>query len=584
MDQHVTHALHSTSGEPRVSNQTALEIHLRCGYKLIHFSSLEELRAMSELRRVAQGLGGGRNRALYAWAETSGLVDYGTGQEIKNTASPEKALQWIIERESGNNASPAIYILKDIHPFINSRTGRSTIVRKLKDTVLALEPTLSAIVLLSGPQLEIPAELEKDLVIIDFDLPTIEEISAKYSEMVSQYRQNPNLNIQVGEDDITALARAAQGLTLAEAELAFGKAIAVDRQLDASDVSVIIDEKRQIVRKSGILTFENPGKMGEVGGLENLKAWLEKRKGIFSQDARRYGLTSPKGVMLTGVPGCGKSLCARAMASIWGIPILRLDMGAVFGGLVGQSEANIRKAIKAAEAMAPCILMIDEIEKGLAGTGGSGDGGTATRVFGNILSWMSDKTASVFVVATANEFDRLPPEMLRKGRFDEIFFVDFPHEGEREAILRIHVQKAFARREPKPGEEELAKLLADFNFDGPYEVQPGNEELTGSLVAISRDLTGAEIEQAVLAGMIEAFNDGMRPLEGRDVAICIARTVPLIDTMRQRITTLRERAKECTVWASKEAGSAPVGSSTKLDAAPTSPTTPPRHGGRGVDF
>jgi SpoVK/Ycf46/Vps4 family AAA+-type ATPase len=256
-------------------------------------------------------------------------------------------------------------------------------------------------------------------------------------------------------------------------------------------------------------------------------------------------------------------------------------MGAVFGGLVGQSEANIRKAIKAAEAMAPCILMIDEIEKGLAGTGGSGDGGTATRVFGNMLSWMSDKTAPVFVVATANEFDRLPPEMLRKGRFDEIFFVDFPHEGEREAILRIHIQKAFARREPKPGAEELAQLLAAFDFQGPFNVQRGNEQLVGSLVAISRDLTGAEIEEAVLAAMIEAFNDGMRPLEGRDVATCIARTVPLIDTMRQRISTLRERAMECTVWASKPTCSPTVENSDKPQSAPA---TFHHHGGRGVDF
>ena len=245
-----------------------------------------------------------------------------------------------------------------------------------------------------------------------------------------------------------------------------------------------MEEKRQIIRKTGSLSFEQPHAIDNVGGLEKLKAWLEKRRDILTERARRYGIPPPRGVLLTGIPGCGKTLCARAMASIWRVPLLRLDMGAVYAGLVGSSEANMRKAIQCAEAMAPCILMIDEIEKGLAGSDGrSGDGGTSTRVFGTLLAWMSDKSLPVFVVATANEFDRLPPEMLRKGRFDEIFFVDFPNEGERRAIFEIHLDRR--GRDP-----------ADFDLD--------------ALVTRTGDFTGSEIEHSIVLDSSRIYELGER--------------------------------------------------------------------------
>lgn len=534
---------------------------LKSSYKLIFFCTQEEGRAELALQGIAKGRDGFTPREYFCWTETDGFLSQDGKQPegAKKTADPVGALQWIIDRER-KQTPPALYLMKDLHPFINPRSGRSTVVRKIKDTLRTLEPTKSAITVIAGPQLEIPPELEKEAVIIDFELPTFNDLKGKLTDFINTYKGRKNVVIELTEDDIDALAKAAQGLTMAEAELAFAKALVADNRLDRSDVAQIIEEKKQIIRKTGILTFEEPGDMRHVGGLENLKAWLSKRKDILSERARKYKIPEPKGVMLTGVPGCGKSLCAKAMASFWNIPLLRLDMGAVFAGIVGSSEANMRKAIRCAEAMAPCILMIDEIEKGLAGSsGGGGDGGTSTRVFGTLLSWMNDKTCPVFVVATANEFDRLPPEMLRKGRFDEIFFVDFPHTGERANILEIHICKR--GRDPK-------------QFDIPQ------------LVEATKDFTGSEIEQAIITGMIEAFADGGREFSTDDVVTGIKKTIPLIDTMQDKIVSIRQRAMQCTVSASK-----PPADETETKAVvdtkerPTPPIEPaPTRGGRQLDL
>ncbi|MGA2030918.1 MAG: AAA family ATPase [Thermoguttaceae bacterium] len=536
---------------------------LKSSYKLIFFCTQEEGRAELALQAIAKGRDGFTPREYFCWTETDGFVsqDGKPPEGAKKTTDPVGAFQWIIDRDR-KQTPPALYVMKDLHPFISPRSGRSTVVRKLKDTLRVLEPTKSAITIIAGPQLEIPPELEKEAVIIDFELPTFSDLKAKLTDFINTYKGRKNVVIELTEDDIDALAKAAQGLTMAEAELAFAKALVADNRLDRDDVAQIIEEKKQIIRKTGILTFEEAGEMSHVGGLENLKAWLSKRKDILTERARKYKIPEPKGVMLTGVPGCGKSLCAKAMASFWSIPLLRLDMGAVFAGIVGSSEANIRKAIRCAEAMAPCILMIDEIEKGLAGSsggGGGGDGGTSTRVFGTLLSWMNDKTCPVFVVATANEFDRLPPEMLRKGRFDEIFFVDFPHAGERATILEIHVCKR--GRDPK-------------QFDIPQ------------LVEATKDFTGSEIEQAIVTGMIEAFADGEREFTTDDVVSGIKKTIPLIDTMQDKIISIRQRAMQCTVSASKphtdEPGGEAVADTKERPAQPAEPT--PTRGGRQLDL
>ena len=569
---------------------------LKAGYKLIHFCSQEEQRSRQELIRIAKE--GQRERDIFFWKMTDGFktADLAEAKDAAGTDKPDKAMQWIVDREQ-KNCKPSIYVFVDLHHNVSGRNSNALVIRKLKDTVNDLERTLSAIVLLSGPQLEIPAELEKEIVIVDFEFPTVDELTTRFTDIVNEYRSGITINLvdpERGIPDektgITELAKAAKGLTMSEAELALGKAITEDKVLDLNDIQSIVEEKKQIVRKTGILTFETQGEMSEVGGLEQLKHWLTKRQNIFSEDATKYGLLPPKGVLLTGVPGCGKSLCSKAMASFWNIPILRLDMGAIYGGLVGQSEANIRKAIRCAEAMAPCILMIDEIEKGMAGASGSGgDGGTGTRVFGALLTWMSDQTAGVFIVATANEFDKLPPEMLRKGRFDEIFFVDFPHAGEREQIFKIHVNKALLRKKPALSDSERKKFVESFGFDKAHEITKSDKDgriqtLKGTLSQLSKEYTGSEIEEAVKSAMIDAFADGKREFTAHDVAKSLASTVPLIDTMSDRIEKIRAKARECAVAASMGADLDESPTVIEKETVTVGTDNKPSYGGRRIDL
>ena len=329
-----------------------LALLLKASYKLIHFCTQEELRAERELVSVAKGRNGGRERECFVWKETTGMVN-ANGKDLpdaKGTDTPIKALQWISDRES-KRCKPALYIFKDLHPYL----GTSVPVRLLRDvTQLLSDGSFSAIILLSGRQLKIPDELEKEIVIVDFALPTKDELKAKYVEIINENRsQIKNLILtdtarKTEDDGIAEFAKAAQGLTMSEAVLALGKAFTEKGELTLSHVAAVAKEKEQIIRKTGILTLEQPGKREGVGGLEQLWEWLGRREGIFKEDALRFGLTPSKGVLLTGVPGCGKTLCARAMASFWEIPLLRLDMGAIYGKYVGESEKNLRKAMDCA--------------------------------------------------------------------------------------------------------------------------------------------------------------------------------------------------------------------------------------------
>lgn len=574
-----------------------LEAHLRAGYKLIQFCTQEEKRAEEHLQRLART--GSRPREYFTWTATEGFLT-ADGKPPANckdcTKPPEKALQWLVERER-QQCPPALYVFKDLHPFLGGRSAQALTIRKVKDAVQVLEPSLSALLLLS-PHLDIPVELEKDLVILDFKPPSVDELRQLFAERIQDHKGRPGVVIGLEDGDLDELARAAKGLTLAEAELAFGKVLTKNRDdskgikaaFGRADIPAIAEEKKQIVRKTGILTLEEPEDFDRVGGLEILKEWLEKRRHIFTEKARKYGIPAPKGILLTGVPGCGKSLCAKAMANFWKVPLLRLDMGAVFGGLVGASEANMRRAIQSAEAMAPCILMIDEIEKALAGISGGdggGDSGTGSRVFGTLLSWMNDKTAPVFVVATANQFDKLPPEMLRKGRFDELFFVDFPHARERSQIFQIHVRKALKRRDPAPADAELQAALEGFGLGKAHEIKCDRKDgqtviKKGNIMQLCKDFTGSEIEEAVKTAMIEAFADKERPFTAEDVARAIGKTVPLIDTMTERIEGIRAKARECMVSASRY----PAGEQEAVETETPPPAQPdqaapaPSRGGR----
>jgi SpoVK/Ycf46/Vps4 family AAA+-type ATPase len=381
--------------------------------------------------------------------------------------------------------------------------------------------------------------------------------------MIETNKGRSRVDIDCTDEELERLTKAALGLTLHEAENAFARAMVEGGALTAEDVAIVFEQKAQTIRKSGILEFVgSSGSVDDIGGLENLKRWLAKRDGSWLDQAEAWGLPSPKGVLVTGVPGCGKSLTAKCTAALWGLPLLRMDVGRVFAGLVGSSEQNMRAALRTAEAVAPAVLWIDEIEKGFAGMGGpSGDSGTSQRVFGTFLTWLQEKTKPVFVFATANNIDRLPPEFLRKGRFDEIFFVDLPTDRERVPIWRVHLTKRLS------SEGAGGKLTVD-------------DALLADLAGRSEGYSGAEIEQAVVVALYDAFAE-RRPLEHTDLVRAIETMVPLSVTQAEQIRALRQwadvRAVAATAAEDRDDYDAPA-------PAPTPGDDDRSRGGRTVDF
>jgi SpoVK/Ycf46/Vps4 family AAA+-type ATPase len=395
----------------------------------------------------------------------------------------------------------------------------------LRDLVENLKTTYETIIFIS-PVLNVPVELEKDIAVIDYPLPDREEINNLLENIIKTVSKKPNIKVDITPEIKEKLVDAALGLTLNEAENAFARAIVYDNVLDGKDIQIVLEEKKQVIKKSGILDyFHTEETIENVGGLDNLKEWLRKRALSFTQRAKEFGLPEPKGILLVGVQGCGKSLVAKCISNLWGLPLLRFDVGKVFSGIVGSSEENIRKTIKIAESIAPVILWIDEIEKSLSGIESSSfsDAGTSARVFGTFITWLQEKTKPVFVVATANNIKTLPPELLRKGRFDEIFFVDLPNLEERKEIFAIHLKKR--KRNPE-------------NFD--LEI----------LARESENFSGAEIEQVIISSLFDAFVEN-RDITTDDIIKNIKKTVPLAITMKESIEELREWAKNRTVPASR---------------------------------
>jgi SpoVK/Ycf46/Vps4 family AAA+-type ATPase len=370
-----------------------------------------------------------------------------------------------------------------------------------------------------SPVLTVPVELEKEFVVIDYDLPVFEEMSELLEGIIEVVSASQDVVVDLNPETKERLIKASLGLTRSEAENAFARAIVLDKRLDKDDIDKVLEEKKQAIRKSKLLEYyEAREDFGNVGGLDSLKDWLSKRSVAFTQKAIEFGLPQPKGILLIGVQGCGKSLTAKAVASLWKMPLLRLDIGAVFSGIVGSSEENMRRAIKAAETLAPIILWIDEIEKGLSGVQSStfSDAGTSARVFSTFLTWLQEKTAAVFVIATANNIQLLPPELLRKGRFDEIFFVDLPSVEERKEIFKIHIKKK--KRDPDK-----------FDLD--------------NLASQASGYSGAEIEQAVIASLYDAFLEN-RDINTTDILKNIKVSIPLSVTMKEGIEQVRNWAKD----------------------------------------
>jgi SpoVK/Ycf46/Vps4 family AAA+-type ATPase len=481
-----------------------LKVLVKAQYPLIYLVTPEEERAEQAISLIAQAEK--PQRRVFVWTMTHGLVEYGQPRHVahQSTVSPQMAIQAAIREKD-----PALFVFKDLHPFLDS----PDVVRWLRDTISCFKGTLKGIIFMSPVQ-HIPVELEKDIVVLDFPLPSIAELDEVLSE------QLPHSSNRLTAEIREKLLKAALGLTRDETEKVYQKAKVTAGQLTESEVGIILSEKKQLIRRNGILEFIDVDETLEsVGGLEELKHWLKQRSYAFTERARAYGLPQPKGMLILGVPGCGKSLIAKTTSLLWGLPLLRLDMGRVYdGSTVGRSEANLRAALKTAESISPAILFIDEMDKAFAGGAGSADsdGGTSSRIFGSFLTWMQEKSSPVFVMATANRVERLPGEFLRKGRFDEIFFVDLPTHAEREDIFKIHLSKRRSEIE-RFDVEQLANVCDGFS--------------------------GAEIEQAIIAAMYEAFAQD-REFTQLDIIAASRATMPLSKTMTEQVTALREWARQ----------------------------------------
>jgi len=537
---------------------------IRARFPLLSITTAEETRVLAELATV---LGDRRRvtpqRQVYTWSTSTGFAALGQPGNPE-TRTPHAALN-----AAAALTAPSVVVLLDVHPWLGSASTPpdTQLVRSLKDTVrFYKDGSVPRTLIMISPVAYLPTELESLVTIVDYPLPSEEQVRALLEGMIERNTAAGTLSTDLGADGVELLAKAALGLTAFEAENAFARAMVDDGHLTLDDVAVVQEEKRQIVRKSGVLEVVNSStRLEDIGGLANLKTWLTKRSGSWLDEARAYGLPAPKGVLVTGVPGSGKSMTAKAMATAWSLPLLRLDIGRVFGGLVGASEQNMRTALRTAEAVAPCVLWIDEIEKGFAaGASGAGDSGTSARVFGTFLTWMQEKTAPVFVMATANNISLLPPEFMRKGRFDEIFFVDLPTAAERTVIFRIHLT---ARLKAGPA---LGKLMVD-------------DALLEDLVAITEGFTGAEIEQAVISACFDAF-DRRQPLQPADLKKEIANTVPLAVTQAEQIAALRAWADVRAVSASAPEDREGYTTVSAVEAVPpVDPEAALARGGRPVD-
>jgi hypothetical protein len=394
-----------------------MEVLIRARYPVIYVVSWEESRVEQALAEIAAR----REKKLFIWSVSRGIRQYGSSADSKKrvddrTIDPAVALDHVLE-----SVENAIYVFEDLHPFLGSTADKAAITRRIRELSNYLKNSYKTLVILS-PTMQIPLELQKDVVVLEFDLPDRDDLGALLDRTLKEVNEATGRNLQVAPGARERVLTAASGLTLNEAENVFAKTLVLSGKLSEADVPIILSEKEQTIRKSGLLEYYHGcASLQEVGGMDVLKDWLSKRSVGFDERARQYGLPAPKGVLLIGVQGCGKSLTAKAIAGLWGLPLLRLDVGRLFGSLVGSSEENMRMAIRVAESVAPAVLWVDEIEKSMAGSQSSGstDAGTSARVLSTFLTWLQEKTAPVFVVATANSIDQLPPELLRRGRLDE---------------------------------------------------------------------------------------------------------------------------------------------------------------------
>lgn len=473
----------------------ALNSYIDSGFPIIYINSFEETKVDGIITSVMGG------RKGLEWNGSESFCDFKT----KRVLIPENDLPSTLSLLCADNELDRKFlVIKDAHLYFED----PKVITCLKSIALKISQGLDAVVIIVSSVLKFPKELEKFITIIEMDYPDQNEIKAQITAFANEQE------VPVADALLEDMSMAFKGLTEFEIENLLAAALADDGMFTRSDLKLIFDQKQQMIMKSGILEMiplkERPE---DIGGLENLKSWLERKSKVFKSinKAIEFGVNMPKGVLIAGVPGCGKSLCAKVTAQMFDVPLLRLDMGKIMGKYVGESEENMRKAIGLAEAISPCILWIDELEKAFAGVNGTGNEVTV-RLFGTFLTWMQEKTSSTFVVATANDITKLPPELMRKGRFDEIFYVGLPKPEERRKIFEIHIGK---RRK-----QDLV------NID------------ISSLVSQTEGYSGADVEGVVIDAVESAFVDGSGALTTEHLNTAIKNTHSLSEIMKESLTNL----------------------------------------------
>ena len=476
-----------------------LALFLKARYPIIYINTIEEDRVEYVIRKnIKTNL----NRSIYSWDFVDGYTNNPNNQGF-GKRNPLQALE-LVERL--NSETPAIFLLKDFNRFLNDLA----ISRKLRNLsrILKLQPKTIIII---GSELNIPKELQDLITVLQFQLPTEDEIIQELDRLIK------SLKITLDSKLFENIIRSCQGLSLERIRRVLSKIIATYKTIDENSISILLSEKKQIIGQTEILEYWSVNEeFANLGGLENLKEWLKKRQTAFGSQASTYGLPTPRGLLLIGLQGTGKSLTAKAIANDWKLPLLKLDVGKLFGGIVGESESRLRQMISVTETISPCILWIDEIDKAFSNSENKGDSGTSNRVLGTFISWLSEKTKPVFVIATANSIDYLPLEIIRKGRFDEIFFLDLPQKSEREEIFKIHLQQF------RPNSWE--------NFD--YL----------ELAQVTESFSGAEIRQTIIEAMYQAFYE-KREFTTNDIQNAVSELIPLANIENEQMLKLKKWAR-----------------------------------------
>lgn len=497
-------------------NLRELRLLLRGHYPIVYVTTYEETR----LERILEGVTSELGRTFFHWTATDGLRLWGKQEAVAGTKDPTHALEF-----AANAPAAPVFLFKDLHVSLEN----ALIVRKLRDVAKKSSARQRALIV-SAPELVLPKELHTLVAHYQLQLPTNDELKALIDETCARLSRPAGV-FQAGRPtgvlrDLTPqqfeqFVRSLSGMTLEEAERAIADAVIHDLRLDPADIELVLKRKQEVLKRDHVLelSFHSDG-FQEVGGLERLKAWLAKRTKGFTEEAKAFGLPAPRGIILLGVQGCGKSLCAKAVAKEWGLPLLRFDPSRLYDKFIGESERNLQRIFETVKYLSPVVLWIDEIEKGFAfSTSSEADAGLSRRIFGTFITWLQEKTEPVFVVATCNDVSALPPELLRKGRFDELFFVDLPSQAVRKQIVSIHLRKR--KKDP-----------AQFDLD--------------ALARATERFSGAEIEQVIVNALYAAFS-GSGVLTTELLMEEIARTVPLAVTMEEQVEGLRAWAHGRTV-------------------------------------